>query len=130
MFGELQNCIHGPLILLHGGPGMVHNHLRSYSDLTAIYSIPIVLYDQIGNGKSTHLPEKAGNSKFWTQQLFIDELNNLLAHLGIEDNYDLLGHSWGGILSAHYAIQRPKGFHHLILYSCSSSMTLWDEIHD
>ncbi|KAJ7698413.1 hypothetical protein B0H17DRAFT_1129931 [Mycena rosella] len=48
---------------------------------------------KIGSGNSTHLPEKIGDISFWTEQLFHDELNNLLAHLGSQDNYDILGHS-------------------------------------
>lgn len=93
VFGDLQSGTR-PLIALHGGPGVNHSYLRVLSDLTIAHSIPLVLYDQIGNANSTHLPEKMGDTTFWTEELFLAELDNLLRHLGIQDNYDLLGHSF------------------------------------
>ncbi|EEB87993.1 hypothetical protein MPER_14430, partial [Moniliophthora perniciosa FA553] len=35
-------------------------------------------------------------AEFWTVDLYNDELDNLLKYLGIRENFDLLGHSWGG----------------------------------
>lgn len=83
-----------PLVALHGGPGVNHGYLFILTDLTTAHGIPLVLYDQLGSGYSTHLPEKMGDVEFWTEQLFLDELDNLLSHLGIQDNYDILGHSY------------------------------------
>ena len=57
-------------------------------------SIPVVFYDQIGNGASSHCPGVPPD--FWTPELFMDELDNLLKSLGIYDDFDLLGQSWGG----------------------------------
>jgi L-proline amide hydrolase len=57
------------------------------------------MYDQLGCGKSTHLPEKAGDGEFWTTQLFLDELDNLVGNLLGDGKYDLLGQSWGGMVS-------------------------------
>lgn len=62
--------------------------------ISLLHSIPIVFYDQIGNGESTHIKDKPAD--FWNPELFMDELDNLLKHLGIYENFDLLGHSWGG----------------------------------
>lgn len=47
-----------PLVLLHGGPGVSHDYLLSLTDLHAAQSIALVFYDQVGSGRSTHLPEK------------------------------------------------------------------------
>ena len=67
----------------------------------------VVHYDQLGNGRSTHLREKGAD--FWTPALFLDELDNLLAHLGIASAYHLLGQSWGGMLAAeHGALAAPR----------------------
>ncbi|KAH9929383.1 Alpha/Beta hydrolase protein [Fomitopsis serialis] len=58
--------------------------------------------------------------------VFMDELDNLLAHLGVEDDFDLLGHLWGSMLAVHYASNRhPEGMKHLILADGSPSMELW-----
>jgi proline-specific peptidase len=123
VFGDLKSG--RPLVGLHGGPGVVHNYLLPLADLTRDYGIPVVLYDQIGNGLSTQLPERKYDESFWTDQLFVDELENLLKHLGVQDNYDLLGHSWGGMVAAKYATKQPVGLHRLILSNAPADMKEW-----
>ncbi|KAJ3782187.1 proline iminopeptidase [Lentinula aff. detonsa] len=110
-----------PLIALHGGPGVNHEYLNILADLR----IPLVVYDQIGTGKSTHYPEKMGDTSFWIEQLFLDELDTVLRHLGLQDNYDLAGHSWGGMLAARHAALQPKGLRRLVLMSAPADMQLW-----
>lgn len=127
IFGDLRSAKHRPLVGLHGGPGVGHDYLIVLSDLTSLLGIPVVLYDQLGTGLSTHLPEKMGDATFWNDQLFLDELNNLLAHLGIQDDYDLLGHSWGGMLGSRHAVGQPKGLKHLVLSNTPADMGLWVE---
>ena len=85
----------------------------------------VIHYDQIGNGKSTHLPDKGGD--FWTVDFFLGELDALLAHLGVAGRYALLGQSWGGMLSAEHAVRRPAGLKALILANSLASMALWIE---
>lgn len=126
VFGQLQSGVR-PLIALHGGPGVNSAYLEILSDITnGRPDHPLIVYDQLGSGKSTHLQEKMGDTEFWTIQLFIDELKNLIEKLGIAE-YDLLGHSWGGMLAASYAILKPPGLKHLILSSSPPSMALWTE---
>lgn len=125
VFGDLANRTHRPLIALHGGPGISHEYLLPLVDLTNMHSIPLILYDQVGTGFSTHIPEKKGDTTFWTIQLFLDELDNLLTHLGVADDYDLLGHSWGGMLAASHAVQQPAGLKHLVLASSLPDMNIW-----
>ena len=122
--GNLKSGIR-PLVLLHGGPGFTHNYLLSMVDYTSLHDIPTIFYDQIGNGRSTHLREKKGDTSFWTVELFLAELDNLLAHLGIQDSYDILGQSWGGMLGACHAIRQPKGLNHLVIADSPASMKLW-----
>lgn len=111
-----------PLIVLHGGPGDGHNYVDSISQVAA-FGRPVVHYDQLGCGRSTHLPERGAD--FWTVDLFIDELHNLLDHLGVSGSYHLLGQSWGGMLGAEFAIRRPQGLRSLILSNSPASMELW-----
>ena len=63
---------------------------------------PVVHHDQLGNGNSTHLARSGAD--FWTVDLFLDELDNLLDKLGIASAYHLLGQSWGGMLAAEHAV--------------------------
>jgi L-proline amide hydrolase len=67
-----------------------------------------------------------GDVEFWSVQLFVDELNNLTTKLGV-DEYDLLGHSWGGMLAAEVAIRQPPGLKKLVLASSPASMILFVE---
>ncbi|OTA89502.1 hypothetical protein M434DRAFT_34274 [Hypoxylon sp. CO27-5] len=102
IIGDLKNSSKEPLIIIHGGPGACHDYLLPLIDLSP--SMPLVFYDQIGNGRSTHLPDKAGDEAFWSIDLFKRELDNLIAHLGLKERpIDVYGHSWGGMLAAEWA---------------------------
>lgn len=111
-----------PLVVLHGGPGCTHDYVLPLADV-ADSGRAVVHYDQIGNGKSTHLPEAGGG--FWTVDLFLRELDHLLRFLGIADSYHLLGQSWGGMLGAEHAVRRPAGLKSLIIANSPASMELW-----
>jgi L-proline amide hydrolase len=52
--------------------------MLSFIPLFEQFDVPLVFYDQIGNGLSMHLPEKKGDEEFWTDDLFHAELTNLL----------------------------------------------------
>ncbi|KZT74402.1 proline-specific peptidase [Daedalea quercina L-15889] len=126
IFGDLKSCV-TPLIGLHGGPGATMSYMLSLADLAEPSDgIPVVLYDQVGCGGSTLLPEKAGDVNFWTVQLFVDEFHSLMKHLEIK-TYDVLGHSWGSMLGQEIAVRQPAGLRRLILSSGLASMKLWEE---
>ena len=111
-----------PLVTAHGGPGGTHDYLLTMADISRS-GRPVIHYDQLGNGRSTHLRDKGAD--FWTIDLFLDELENLLEQLGISDNYHLLGQSWGGMLGAEHAIRQPKGLRSLVISDSPASMPLW-----
>jgi L-proline amide hydrolase len=119
--GDLASGV-TPLVVLHGGPGCSHDYLVSIAEI-ARSGRPILHYDQLGGGRSTLLPEKGPD--FWTVELFLDELDNLLTSLGVDERYHLLGQSWGGMLGAEHAIRRPKGLNGLVLSNSPASMALW-----
>jgi L-proline amide hydrolase len=111
-----------PLVVAHGGPGCTHDYVLSIANLAAT-GRPVIHYDQVGAGNSTHLRDKGAD--FWTVQLFLDEMDNLLHALGIQDNYHLLGQSWGGMLGAEHAIRQPAGLRSLVISNSPASMDLW-----
>jgi L-proline amide hydrolase len=111
-----------PLIVLHGGPGASHDYVDRVK-LIANQGRAVIHYDQLGCGKSTHLKDKGVD--FWTVQLFLDELENLKAHLGIAGAYHVLGQSWGGMLGAEHAVTQPKGLKSLVISDSPASMELW-----
>ncbi|KAJ6590513.1 proline-specific peptidase, partial [Mycena vulgaris] len=123
IFGDLKPGTR-PLVALHGGPGMPHTYILPIAELAAPQGVPVILYDQLGCGMSTHLPDKPKG--FWTVELFMAELDNLIAHFGIGEAFDLYGQSWGGMLAANYVISRnPKGLRRLIISDSPASMELW-----
>lgn len=111
-----------PVFLLHGGPGAAHNYIDSYK-LLANDGRAVIHYDQLGCGNSTLLPDKGGD--FWTPQLFVDELENLVDHLGQRQAFHVLGQSWGGMLAAEYGVRRPQGLKSLTIANSPASMELW-----
>ncbi|RUU52187.1 alpha/beta fold hydrolase, partial [Mesorhizobium sp. M7A.T.Ca.TU.009.01.1.1] len=113
-----------PVVILHGGPGVAHNYVDAYK-LLARRDRAVIHYDQLGCGNSTLLPENGAD--FWTPGLFIDELENLVDHLGIRTGFHVLGQSWGGMLGAEYAVTRPQGLKSLTIANSPASMKLWVE---
>jgi len=112
-----------PIMVLHGGPGAGHNYCEPIADLIAQTGRAAVLYDQIGCGNSTHLPDAP--KEFWTPELFMEELVLLTKHLGIEDNYAIVGQSWGGMLGMQFAITQPAGLKALVVADSPASMEVW-----
>jgi L-proline amide hydrolase len=115
-----------PLFVLHGGPGMAHDYVRNIGALAEETGRSVVHYDQLGCGRSTHLPDAA--AEFWTPELFVDEFHTvqtaLAGELGTEQ-YHLLGQSWGGMLGAEIAVRAPAGLSSLSICNSPASMELW-----
>jgi L-proline amide hydrolase len=117
--GELRpDDVRAPLIVLHGGPGAAHDYLLSLADL-AQEGRAVVHYDQLGNGRSTHFPDRGAD--FWTVDLFVRELHNLVDALGLRERHHVLGQSWGGFLAQEYAITEPDGLRSLVLADTAAS---------
>ncbi len=123
LWGDLA-CGRTPLICLHGGPGAPGTYLRPLSLVQVDHGIPVLTYHQIGCGESTRFPQRAGDTAFWTPELFMAELDNLLAALRIAA-FDLLGQSWGGMLAAQYALGQPRGLRKLVISNSPASMATW-----
>lgn len=114
-----------PLVVAHGGPGCTHDYVDSFKGITEIDGRPVIHYDQLGNGNSTRLPEKGQD--FWTVDLFLDELDALLDHLGIKDRYAYLGQAWGGMLGSEHAVRKPEGLKAFVIANSPASMKTWVE---
>jgi L-proline amide hydrolase len=117
LVGELRPDGPAPLVALHGGPGASHDYLLSLTDLAGDRAV--VFYDQVGNGRSTHYPDRGAD--FWTVELFVRELHNLVEGLGIADRHHVLGSSWGGFLAQEYALTHPRGLRSIVLADTAAS---------
>lgn len=50
-----------PLVVAHGGPGCTHDYVDAFRDI-ALSGRAVIHYDQLGNGRSTHLPQQPPTS--------------------------------------------------------------------
>jgi proline iminopeptidase len=91
-----------PIIVMHGGPGLGHDHLLPQLAEIGAFSFA-TFYDQRGTGKST-------SDDDWQSdpfQTYVRDVDQLRETLGLK-TVSLLGHSWGGILASLYALAYPQ----------------------
>jgi proline iminopeptidase len=108
-----------PLFILHGGPGSTHENFAEV--LSLAQDRDVVVYDQIGCGRSTRIPKK-----HWQLKTFVDELDDLRKMLGY-GKIDILGHSWGTMLGAEYYFTHPKNVRAMIYSSPCLDAKAWSE---
>jgi L-proline amide hydrolase len=106
-----------PLVALHGGPGSTHHYFAPLERLAV--ERPVVVYDQIGCGRS----DRPQNLE-WSVEVFRDELAEVRAQLGL-DRIHLLGTSWGGMLALEHVLAGAEGIVGLILSSTLASLEQW-----
>lgn len=110
-----------PLVCLHGGPGATHDYLENILSLSD--DRMVVLYDQLGGGRS----DRPRDRSLWTAERFVDELDRLVRHLGLQ-RFHLLGQSWGSMLAVLYAQMKGQGrLASLVLSAPYLSSPLWDQ---
>ncbi|TDT68525.1 proline-specific peptidase [Hypnocyclicus thermotrophus] len=107
-----------PLILISGGPGWSHEIL--YPLLNLSRKRQVILYDQIGTGKSN----KVLTIENLSINDYIIDLSNIIQNLGLE-KVSILGHSWGTMVAIDYTLKYPKKVSKLILASPVISASDW-----
>lgn len=74
--------------------------------------IEYIYYDQL----DSHYSDKPNDSTLWTLEHFVEEVEQVRKALNLtKDNFYLLGHSWGGILAAEYALKYQDNLKGLII---------------
>lgn len=113
-----------PVIAVNGGPGLSHIYMIQNDVWTRLSrDRQIIFYDQRGTGGSKYL--KAGAAQ--TMEAQVSDLDAVRAHFGFA-KVDLVGDSYGGLLSMAYAVAHPDHIHKLVL-SDSPSPALKDMVH-
>lgn len=85
------------VLLLHGGPGFSHDYFECFEDFFPKEGIEFYYYDQLGCGNS----DAPGDTSLWNLPRYIEEVEQVRKGLSLE-NFYLLGHSWGSMLSMEY----------------------------
>ncbi|MBF4517300.1 alpha/beta fold hydrolase [Flavobacterium sp. ANB] len=101
-----------PLLIINGGPGMNSNGFEDMAKILA-ESQETIIYDQRGTGKSKLA---ALNSKTISMKLMADDIESLRKHLKIK-KWNVLGHSFGGMLASYYATVYPNSINKIVLSS-------------
>lgn len=100
------------VLLLHGGPGANHEYFQAIDSYFPKESIEYYYYDQLGSSFS----DKPKDQSLWTIERFVDEVEQVRLSLGLdENNFIILGHSWGGILGLEYALKHQNRMKALII---------------
>ena len=123
VLGDISKGV--PLIILHGGPGGCVERYEPLEKL-ANFGIPLIFYDQLGCGYSK-VPKN--HKILWNFRIFLDEFENLVRYFNLK-KYNVLGHSWGGMLALEYVCNfEHKNLEKLILFSTLPSTKIWNEEH-
>jgi pimeloyl-ACP methyl ester carboxylesterase len=101
----------GPTLVCHpGGPGFSS---RYFGDLAGLGErLGLVLLNPRGTDRS----DRPSDSRAYAVADYVADLDELRAHLGLEQ-MDLLGHSHGGVVAAAYAAAHPERVDRLVLAS-------------
>jgi len=105
-----------PVVVLHGGPGLDHNHMLPLAELADRYKV--VFYDQRTTGNSTGIP----NADSITVNHFVQDLEEIRKQLKL-GKIHLLGYSWGAGLAMFYSIKYPDNLKTLTLLGCGGAST-------
>jgi len=115
--GDLDNG-RPPIVMAHGGPGSAHWYFLNATTLADDRAV--ILYDQLDSGRS----ENRGDPANWRVERFVNELEAIRAHLGVE-RWHVLGTSWGGTIALEYGARQPAALAGLILQSPLISTQAW-----
>jgi proline iminopeptidase len=120
------------VLVVHGGPGIPFRvGMSGLKPLTAKYRFNY--YDQRGSGDSTRPFDRFNSPNLGKNMAVLDRSLGLGAQIADieririilgEEKLILVGHSWGGFLSALYAAEFPERVESLILISPATTLVL------
>jgi len=112
------------VLLLHGGPASTHEYFECFENFLPAKGIEFIYYDQLGSGNS-EIPK---DTILWDLPRFVEEVEQVRKALNLNnDNFYLLGHSWGGILAIEYALKYQDNLKGLIISNMMSSAPDYDK---
>jgi len=99
-----------PLLLLHGGPGVPDYMQASIAPMFPKFRC--ISFDQRGVGESTCRDGR------YDLAAYLDDIERIRDSLGIT-SWNVMGHSWGGLLAQAYTAKFPQRTTSLVLSSSS-----------
>ncbi len=99
-----------PVVMVHGNPSWSFYYRNLVLALRDRYRC--IVPDHIGCGFSA----KPGDNRYdYTLPRRVDDLEQLLDHLGITENITLVVHDWGGMIGMAYASRHPERIKRLVI---------------
>ena len=112
------------VLLLHGGPGATHEYFEAFNSYFPGAGIEYYFYDQLGSAYS----DQPDAPELWELPRFVEEVEQVRQALRLDqDNFYLLGHSWGGILAIEYALKYQQHLKGLIISNMMASIPAYNE---
>jgi len=111
------------VLLLHGGPGATHEYFEAFDSFFPGAGIEYYYYDQLGSAYS----DQPDQPDLWDVPRFVEEVEQVRQALKLDqDNFYLLGHSWGGILATEYALKYQQNLRGLIISNMVPSIPAYN----
>jgi proline iminopeptidase len=115
------------VLLLHGGPGATHEYFEAFDSYFPGANIEYYYYEQLGSTFS----DQPNEPELWEIPRFVEEVEAVHKALGLnQDNFYLLGHSWGGILAIEYALRYQQHLKGLIISNMMASIPAYNNYAD
>ena len=112
------------VLLLHGGPGGTHEVFENFDGYLPNEEIEYIYYDQL----ESYYSDKPNDSTLWTTEHFVEEVEQVRKALNLNnDNFYLLGQSWGGILAMEYALKYQDNLKGLIISNMVASIPEYEK---
>ncbi len=106
-----------PILIIHGGPGMDHSYFLPHMDELAD-SYQLIYYDQRASGRS----QIDVDSTTVSMPGFIQDMEAIRSHFNL-DKWNVMGHSWGGLLAMCYALEHEERLLSLLLINSTAAST-------
>ncbi len=110
-----------PVLLIPGGPGNSRTYFHPWFSALA-KNFKVIYFDAFGRGKS----DRAKSPDQYSFKGDVEDIEGLRKALGF-DKWDIIGHSYGGMVAQQYALDYPNSVNKLILMSTFYSGEMWQE---
>ncbi|MEO5762744.1 MAG: proline iminopeptidase-family hydrolase [Vicinamibacteria bacterium] len=115
------------VLLLHGGPGSTHEGFEAFDSYFPKEGIEYYYYDQLGSAYS----DQPKDASLWDLPRFVEEVEQVRTALRLDNNnFYLVGASWGGLLATEYALKYQKNLKGLVISNMMASIPAYVEYAD
>jgi len=103
---------------------MTHEYFEAFDSYFPGAGIEYYYYDQLGSAYS----DQPKDTSLWTIDRYVDEVEQVRQALHLDqDNFCLLGHSWGGVLAIEYALKYQQHLKCLVISNMVDSIPAYND---